>query len=101
MRFGVSVVFFLTAVVEVARVAAAPVAAAVVDLLRCLGSVEQGVSGPMRGVLALISKEAVTPVAVAVVANAPRPFPALVRQANANFANEVLPRPGGPYDASH
>ena len=97
----IRVVLLLRSGVEVVRVAAAPIATAVVDLQVARVPKEQRVSPPVSGAQLGEPRQVATPVAIPMATHAARPFPAVLRQPHTDLSHEILPRPCGLYAVMH
>jgi hypothetical protein len=90
-------ILLLCSGIKVPWVAAASIAASVIDLQSAWVAKKQLVGGSVGGA----SFAGMGPVAVSVTANARFPMPAKGRFANGNLSKKILPGPRGRYIGSH
>ena len=95
MRFGILAVVLMCAVIKVIGIAAFAVSAFVQNHPNWF-AIKQSVGGPVS-----VLNTTKAPVSISRRSAAAHPFPADGWVANTDFATEILPRAGGPYDVVH
>ena len=88
--YGVRMVLFLRACVEMAGIAAAPVSAPVINLQPAWVSVKQGVGATVSRSLPREARDATAPIAITRASSAPLPLPAVRRALYRNLAYKIL-----------